>query len=250
MMPQPGQKGTNGMGRVKSEAATLPQNEVTNVYHAGPNYAGVVLAVAAAAPLLAATCWMMLVYLIDAAGYRNPEAQAAKLLLLAAVGLPLLAAGGWLVHHAIVSGILDILDRVAETRIRLAEIEAETIKHRSLTSVAPTPHANRLSDSERAFVSLLKMVMLEAYDHAAKNGEFTGKDARPWSRRGALDIAKRLGIEVSEAQAGQVRGWLTERGVIRKDQLADKYPTMASFEVLINQEFLTPVIVAPYRLGG
>jgi hypothetical protein len=227
---------------LKNNAAALPAPEpVTNIYQ-GPNYAGVILAATAAVPLLATIGWLMLVYLLDQAGYYNPEAQAAKLLILLGVGLPLLAALAWVLHQSIVGAALQVVDRLAETRIRLAEIEAESLQHRALTARFPTPTASRLPDEERAFVSLLKMVMLSAYDHAAKNGEFTGQ-SRPWSRREALATAQRLGLDISEAQAGQVRGWLTERGVVRKNQLTDRYPTMASFEILLNREYLTPVVV-------
>lgn len=134
-------------------------------------------------------------------------------------------------------------ERMEEYRLNALQVTLEAERHRQLTAQAQPAISGRVSEEDSRWSQLIVAVMFKAYDYYATNGEYKGV-ARPWSRRNALSIPLRDGSTPTEAEAGRVRGWLEEAGIVKNDQVnIDRYPDLNAVQEYLNRLYDIPVQV-------
>lgn len=219
--------------------AAIPQTQ-TVINHA-PSEAGKVLARGLTGLIVFFTGWQFAVYLVGEMGYRQP----VRVLGWGLFGLAGLAALVAMVHF----GGTHFFLLYANYQLRAKEIDAETARSFALTAAQPRPGESRLTAEDSKFCALLRIVMDEAYRHVYREKDkvlqYTKGETKPWSR--TPNQGRQIpGIEgeVSFDMAGNVRRWLTQEGVIRKDEInLERFPTFAHFEKILEARFYTPVQV-------
>lgn len=217
---------------------TAPQNLAppgptnTHIHQHRPSATGPIFAWAAVIIAGLLIAWFSLLYLIDAAGAPNPEQTLAQALIWIFILLGLL----FLLQH----WFGQFLDRRYQHRETLEQERTKQIRYKQLmaqTAITDT----RTTGQRQRLASLIYIIMLDAYDHHAKNGPYPGT-WRPWSRRAA---GERVLLTLGETDpvgpefGARVRRFLAQHEVIKNDQLnlAD-YPDLAAVQRLLYQPVL------------
>lgn len=219
----------------------------TNIHNHGTAWPGIIFSGFVCGLIVLPVGWGVGVFLLDRAGFKNPEQALASGILILGIGLPALYWGSYLLERIPQMFIRE----VGDIKLRLAEIEAETARAFSLTAAQPRPGESRLTDEDKRLCALLRVVMDEAYRHVYRDKDkvqqYTKSDVKPWSREPNFKrVIPGIEGEVSFNMAGNVRQWLTREGVIRKDAInLERYQTFARFEALLEERFYTPIEVKP-----
>lgn len=225
--------------KIKNAAAMVLEQEPTTVnVDARSDSTGPIVVTFVCAVVGLFLLWHIGVFILDRAGFDDPEAALAVMIvgllaLLALVGVAALAG------RLIFSGPLQAY---YDYKTGLAQLAAETARQNRLTAQAPMGH--RANSEDQRFIKLIEAVCFEAYGHIAKHGQYNGKDPRPWSRRQAEAVVLAGEQEpVGSKLGGQVRGWLSQRGVIKNNQLnLDRYPSFGHVQHLLLTEFDLPIV--------
>jgi hypothetical protein len=207
------------------------------IHNHAPSEAGKIFAWALVVFIGLVVAWFFILYLISEMGYRNPVRVMGWVL----VGVSSLI----LVTVAVDRTITKMYGMKREYDLRLEEIRADRDRSLALTAAQPRPGESRLTGEDSKFAALLSIVMSEAYRHLDEAGQYAKSDVKPWSRTpnqgrqipGFKDV-------VTFKMAGDVRQWLTQEGVIKRDEVnLERYPSFAHFEKLLEAEFYTPIQV-------
>ncbi|MBZ0286426.1 MAG: hypothetical protein K8I30_02345, partial [Anaerolineae bacterium] len=120
----------------------------------------------------------------------------------------------------------------------------EAARHLQLTAQAqPAATTGRMTEENTRWSWIITAVMFTAYERYATDGDFSG-NWRPWSRRSVQALKLRDGSQPTEAEASRVQGWLTENGIVRKNQInIGRYPDLAAVQALLNRLYDVPVRV-------
>lgn len=228
--------------RQAENAVAIPAAIPQTVINHAPSEVGRIVAKGLMGLGLSYAGWQFLLYLTEEGlGYRQP----VRVLAWGLFGL----LGLIVIVGCVYFGGTHFFALWTDYNLRLAEIHAETARSLALTAAQPRPGESRLTAEDSKFCALLRVVMDEAYRHVYREKDkvlqYTKGETKPWSR--TPNQGRRIpGIEgeVSFAMAGNVRGWLTKEGVIRKDEInLERYPKFANFEALLEARFYTPVQV-------
>lgn len=233
-------------GKKQSAAVAIPEVGSTNIHNHSTAWPAIIATGFVCGVVLLPISWYVGVFLLDRAGFKEPERGLASGILIAGIALPALYLGSW---------ILERIPRViirewGAIKLSLAEIEAERERSRSLTAGAPALPNERLTDEEKKLFENLAIVMEQAYrDLVEKRAPYKGGNIpRPWSKASVLSLQPPRYGRMSFMKATTVREWLVEHQVIigdhQKDQInIDKFPTWADFQALLHNEFNMPVVV-------
>lgn len=218
----------------------VPRPQPQTVIHQAPSEVGKIFAWAVVIVVSVPLAWYFVVYLVEEMGYRQPERTAAftlaglgGLLLVSRLLTPFFSAGR------------DLIIQIAEIR-ESAKVEIARLSVQA--AAQPRPGESRLTEEDSLFCALLRVVMDEAYRHIYRDKDkvqqYTKSDTKPWSREPNNGRTIPGVGEVSFKMAGKVREWLTQEGVIRKDEVnLERFPTFAHFEQLLEEKYYTPVQV-------
>lgn len=200
--------------------------------------AAVILAKGFLALILAPALWWFLLYVVREMGSRNPVRDVGYTFF----GFLALLAIAYAIH---LSGT-HFFRLWTNYNLAALEIKAEMARHHALTAAQPRPGESRLTEEDRKFCALLRIVMEEGYRHLEAVGQYAKSDVKPWSRTpNQKRVIPGFKGEVSFAMAGSVRGWLGNEGVINsRDEINTKrFPTFAHFEALLEERYYTPIKV-------
>lgn len=226
--------------QLKNQAAAIdmprPVSSPTIHNHA-PSEAGKILAQWFVYLILGVIGWFLLLYLLREMGAKNP---------VEALGWFVFGSAGLLVVSIAVDKVVTKHAKMKrEFLLQLEEIRADRDRSLALTASQPLPNESRLTEEDSKFAALLRIVMAEAYKHLDEVGQYTKADVKPWSR--TPNQGRQIpGFKdtVTFDMAGKVRAWLTQEGVIRRDEInQERYPTFAHFESLLEERYYTPIRV-------
>lgn len=232
--------------QIKSAALAIPEVGNTNIHNHGTAWPAIIATSVFCGVALLPVGWGVLYFLLDRAGFKNPEQALASGILILVVGLPVLYYGSYLLERI----PRMIIRERGEIKLRLAEIEAEKARATSLTAAAPALPNERLTEEEKKLFENLAIVMEQAYrDLVEKRAPYKGGNVpRPWSKASVLSLNPPRHGRMSFMKATTVREWLVAHQVIegdhQKDQInTEKFPALADFRALLHNEFNMSVVV-------
>lgn len=217
--------------RFRSEGQGVAPSAPTH-YHT-PSEVGPIVVKAVIGFIALPVGWWGLNFLLDQAGIYRPQVVAAQCLLWV-IGL----IGGSLFMKVFVVDAYyrDHLDH----QLALEKERTEQLRYTQLHTQSVVTDT-RASGERQRLATLVYMVMLDAYDYVAKNGDFRGS-WRPWSRRTAGEyLLVTLGetAPVGEALGAKARAFLERHEVVVDDQIdLGRYPDIASIQRLLYQPLL------------
>lgn len=189
--------------------------------------------------------WWAGVYIFEQAGLHEHEARRAMAQTVIGTSIlifvmAILSAIGRL----FLNNILAHRERMKQFDLDALEIRLEAARHWQLTAQAqPAATTGRMTEENTRWCWIITAVMFTAFERYATGGEFSG-NWRPWSRRSVQALKLRDGSQPTEAEASRVQGWLTENGIVRKNQInVDRYPDLAAVQALLNRLFDAPIQV-------
>lgn len=214
----------------KAQPATPPAPRTTVIHQ--PSEVGPLLAKAGIVLASPVVLWFMGLFLFGAAGIRQPKEALAKAIIWAiCIGLILLV-----IKHFVIT----LLDKYYAHDETIEQEKTRQIQYKQLMTQSVVKDSRTTGEHQR-LVSLIYMIMLDAYDHVAKEGPYTGS-WRPWSRRPAAErVLVTLGetAPVGEKLGGKVRPLLEKHQVIVNDQLnTERYQSIADVQRLLYQPIL------------
>lgn len=189
--------------------------------------------------------WWAGVYIFQQAGLHEHEARRAMAQTVIGTSIlifviAILSAIGRL----FLNNILAHRERMKQFDLDALEIRLEAARHLQLTAQAqPAATTGRMTEENIRWCWIITAVMFTAYERYATDGDFTG-NWRPWSRRSVQALKLRDGSQPTESEASRVQGWLTENGIVRKNQInIGRYPDLAAVQALLNRLYDVPVQV-------
>ena len=171
------------------------------------------------------TLWLGGEFLLTKVGIRDPDRILAEVVLWLLGGGPVLVLTAWGLNH--------LLDRWLSHREQMADKLTEQLRYRQLMQHSAVVGARR-SGTDARLAALVIAIMMNAFDHHARRGQFRGQ-WRPWSRRAAAEIVLAgESAPVGEAMARKARAFLERHQVVVDGQLnLDRYPDLASIQRLL-----------------
>lgn len=222
----------------------LPRQQPIQVTHQNtPNWVGIILAGFAVVVIGAIVLWHFAVYLADAAGSRAPERDIS----IGLFWLFIIAAATGIIYFGFVALIAMIGDVARDITKTIVDGRVQVAQAAQLAAIASVP-AGRATEAQHHFAQVVILVMNEAYRIVRDEGGFKGTK-RPWSRRGAKEIADNARKDVPETgtlSCESISPFLRRRDVITGNEQINfsKFPDIASIKALLEREFNIPVKTA------
>lgn len=208
-------------------------------------WVGIILILFACFVMVFPLIWWTGVFIFEQFGMHGREARQAMASTVLGVSvlvfvILIMAAIGRL----FLDNILAHRERMEQYRLDALEIRLEAARHLQLTAQAqPAAATGRMKEEDVRWCWIVTATMFAAYEHYAVNSEFSG-NWRPWSRRSVQAIKLRDGTSPTESEASRVQSWLTEQGVVRRNQInIGRYPDLAAVQALLNRLYDVPVQV-------
>lgn len=213
----------------------------TTIHQHSTNWPGIIAVSVLLAVGIMPVMWLFLVFLFDQLGSLNPAREAAFWV----ISVPFALVAGWLIKWL----LLAILDSVFSFRLEIAK-EVTERKRIELLAIQSSVEPGRMTETEYQFAQVILAVMNEAYGYVDKHqAPFKGR-GRPWSVRSALDIAKGMGITITQDQAGQVVKWLRSNdvviGALDGQVNVGQYPDLGKVRALLDSKFGKPITVTKF----
>lgn len=213
-----------------------PTNQI--VHHHSINWPGIIIAAAVCAIIFLPILWLFWVSLFAQLGRRQPEREAA----FWAISLLLAPVAALTIRWV----LLAILDSWFSYRLEVQK-EITERKRIELLAIQSSLDPGRMTEADFQFAQVILAVMNEVYFYIEKhNAPFKGR-GRPWSVRSVLDIAKAMGITITQDQAGQVVKWLRSNNVIIGELDGQvnvgQYPDLGTVRALLDSKFGKPITV-------
>lgn len=208
-------------------------------------WVGIILILFACFVMVFPLIWWTGVFIFEQFGMHGREARQAMASTVLGVSvlvfvILIMAAIGRL----FLDNILAHRERMKQFDNEALEIRLEAARHLQLMAQAqPAAQTGRMTEEDTRWCWIITAVMFAAYEYYATDGEFTGTK-RPWARRQVQAIKLRDNTSPTEAEASRVRDWLTNQGIVRKDQInIDRYPDLAAVQALLSRLYDVPVQV-------
>lgn len=196
--------------RNTAAAALPPIERNTTINNQAPNYVGLVFVLFGVVIIMPVFGWLALVFIMDRLGYSRPDEAAAEfvaIFFIAAIGIGLVV----LFFHSILNKVFDHLERMKTLDLDMLDRQARIAVLPPETSVSMTNEAKLKARLIRAVVY---NALFNGYTDA--DGLLYGK-VQPWSRRSVSQM-KIAGETPTEAVAGSVARWLTEKNFLLTDR--------------------------------
>jgi len=221
-----------GRKQMKNTAATTfaapPPRQTIN--EARTPWETLLILVAVIIGLAIILAWYGFVFLLDRAGYSQPDKVLAESLITFVVLIPVVVllawAGGWLIGQW-----LDYQRLKVEAGVQIAEIQY------SAAQQLPPTTAERMTSEDKRKYKLIMAVMTRTFSVIDEAGNIRGS-GEPYSRRraGALVLMNER-THVGSTLGGWVRPWLLDHKILLDDRTVNiaEFPNLTAVQTaLIN----------------
>ncbi len=232
-----------GRKKINSTAATTfttpPPRQTIN--EARTPWEAIILLSFACGVLLLVLAWYIAVFLLDTAGYPQPDKMLAEgLINLAILALIVYLAG--LVGKWFVGEWLDYKRDKLEVKVKIAEIKY-SFDHRLPATVA----AATTNEKQRLYHATID-VMERGYKQIDENGKLMGR-IQPWSRRsvGRLQLINEADpIGEGTKLAGNVARYLLEQKILLNDTTIniEQFPNLNAVKICLDNDLGQPIYLS------
>lgn len=227
------------------------------VYDNRTDYTGPIVIIIMALMASCPVAWWIGVFLVDTAGYAEPDKVLATAIITSVGTLAVLSITCGVAHlagWAFLSDFLAHREQMKKLDIEREQVITERQRYLQITATRSLA-SGRVSSEDQRFVRLVKQITLKAFDHLATTGEYKYGDAYPWSREQAMrEVLSGETGPVGWALGSRVSSLLREHGIIKQTGTAwnidaRRYPDMAAVESLLYRLYDKPIVInSPARL--
>lgn len=218
------------MNKELNQTTTTDIKTPTHIHHHQATDTGPLIIKIATVILLIILSWPAGVFVLEKAGFKNPDKSLANGIIIIVVLIIFILA----INHA----LTDKLNTYLDFRREMAEKDIERLRHMQLMQISAVTDSRQLNPQRQKLIKCCVAVMAKAYDYNATHKKPFSGPRRPWSRRQASIVV--IDGQPAGTVGELVRPFLEQNQVIVNNQINLKqFPNLAS----VQQLFYSPPIV-------